>query len=135
MLMMYDQPAKSQFFFHLFFTYNKNFYYLSTFNAWIFFMSSMLSQAQKIFLILWIIIFIFIFIWLTLVLEYSRAGWQLQFHASVWSRRRSSSSRSTSGLNTSTPRSLVGREFSASPSALHFIAQLGCLNAPKWRLR
>ena len=42
----------------------------------------------------------------------------LQFHACVWISGRSISSRSVSGLNTSTPSSLVGREFSASPSAL-----------------
>ena len=42
----------------------------------------------------------------------------LQFHACVWISGRSISSRSVSDLNTSTPTSLVGREFSASPSAL-----------------
>ena len=61
-------------------------------------------------------------------------GWPLHYSSMlVWS---SSSSRTASGLNTSTPPLLVGREFSASPytSTLHFSAHLGCLNAPECRL-
>ena len=114
MLLKFDRPAESHTFFHLFFTYNNKFYYSSTFNAReIFVTQSLPTLTQNIFNSL-NNYFYFYLADFNLV-KFTRG---LQFHACVWISGRSISSRSASGLNTSTSPSLVGSEFSASPSTL-----------------